>query len=392
MDNLLLDKHKSDPAWAEVMRLYSGLFDTQDERETFILDVAEEDILLAAECKTSSVEVEEKIVDIFIRKIEIDFSFKKIQIFNAILVLLELRGFETLMVILTYISIEPTRNRRKKRKKSTDFIPFNQEKDYYILKRDDLKNIIYLTSKESLNHLIYILSKHTKYWNLIFTIFNYLNFTNLKLQNIDIQSFILKIQDSNQYELKKYYPQVIVIICIYDLPIELFNVQFINECFSLFLKYRCKSIEIFENFILSEYKFLRNKFSTNYINENLIIDNIISSPKQKNSKIKMLEILEVNIQKDLSFYKKIFTNSSSDIVMCSIKNIIPSRIFVKIESETRPASIYIGELTNQRLLNINDFEYNGEKLHIGQKLVAKVISIDEQGRINLSLKQVQNGE
>jgi len=54
MDNNLLEKHKNDPAWAEVMRLYSGLFDTQDERETFILDVAEEDTSLATECKLSS--------------------------------------------------------------------------------------------------------------------------------------------------------------------------------------------------------------------------------------------------------------------------------------------------------------------------------------------------
>ena len=61
MDNNLLEKHKNDPAWAEVMRLYSGLFDTQDERENFILDLAEADILLAAECKTSSVIDERKL-------------------------------------------------------------------------------------------------------------------------------------------------------------------------------------------------------------------------------------------------------------------------------------------------------------------------------------------
>lgn len=59
MDKDLLQKHQNDPAWAEVIRLYSGLFDTQDEREDFILDLADKDILLAAECKTSSV-VEEK--------------------------------------------------------------------------------------------------------------------------------------------------------------------------------------------------------------------------------------------------------------------------------------------------------------------------------------------
>lgn len=33
MDKDLLQKHQNDPTWAEVIRLYSGLFDTQDERK-----------------------------------------------------------------------------------------------------------------------------------------------------------------------------------------------------------------------------------------------------------------------------------------------------------------------------------------------------------------------
>ena len=37
-----------------------------------------------------------------------------------------------------------------------------------------------------------------------------------------------------------------------------------------------------------------------------------------------------------------------------------------------------------------DFECNGEKLHIGQKLIAKVTGIDEKFGIQLSLKQVLN--
>jgi len=81
--------------------------------------------------------------------------------------------------------------------------------------------------------------------------------------------------------------------------------------------------------------------------------------------------------------------SVGDIVECQIRNITFSRVFVKIEKETRPASIYIGELTNQKVANINDFEYNGMKIHIGQKLIAKVIRIDEKIGIQLSLKGVK---
>ena len=54
----LIEKHTNDPNWSEVLRLYSGLFDTQNERQDFILNLVERNILLAAKCKTSSVKSE----------------------------------------------------------------------------------------------------------------------------------------------------------------------------------------------------------------------------------------------------------------------------------------------------------------------------------------------
>lgn len=59
---------------------------------------------------------------------------------------------------------------------------------------------------------------------------------------------------------------------------------------------------------------------------------------------------------------------------------------MKIENETRRCSIYIGELSNSYIPNINDFKYKGEKLYIGQNLIAKVISIDKNYGIQLSIK------
>lgn len=50
MDKIALDKYKNDPAWAETIKLYSGLFDTDIERKDFILELADTDILLATEC------------------------------------------------------------------------------------------------------------------------------------------------------------------------------------------------------------------------------------------------------------------------------------------------------------------------------------------------------
>lgn len=65
MDKILLDKFKNDPAWAETIKLYSGLFDTEIERKDFIIDLAETDILLATECSKAeirgNVETEDKL-------------------------------------------------------------------------------------------------------------------------------------------------------------------------------------------------------------------------------------------------------------------------------------------------------------------------------------------
>jgi hypothetical protein len=99
----LLEKHKYDPSWAEVLHLYSGLFDTQNERENFIIDLAETDILLAAECKTSSVEGENKL-EINIVKKAIHFSQDKTNFErakNAFFALIELRRMNEIIPMLS---------------------------------------------------------------------------------------------------------------------------------------------------------------------------------------------------------------------------------------------------------------------------------------------------
>ena len=70
MENDFLIKYKDDPSWAEVIRLYSGLFDTQDEREDFILGIAETDIVLATECFNTSISKEIKTKELLMNKID----------------------------------------------------------------------------------------------------------------------------------------------------------------------------------------------------------------------------------------------------------------------------------------------------------------------------------
>jgi hypothetical protein len=67
MARIILDKYKNDPAWAETIKLYSGLFDTDIERKDFILEIADTDILLATECSntelTANSQTEESLKD-----------------------------------------------------------------------------------------------------------------------------------------------------------------------------------------------------------------------------------------------------------------------------------------------------------------------------------------
>lgn len=67
MAKILLDKYKNDPVWAETIKLYSGLFDTDIERKDFIIELADTDILLATECEKTefrvNTETEERLKD-----------------------------------------------------------------------------------------------------------------------------------------------------------------------------------------------------------------------------------------------------------------------------------------------------------------------------------------
>lgn len=98
---------------------------------------------------------------------------------------------------------------------------------------------------------------------------------------------------------------------------------------------------------------------------------------------------DINLFKTQIITKNIINIQVDDIVECKISNIIKTHIFVKIEEEKRSASILIKKVANEYIPDITQFEYNGEKLHKGQTLTAKVISIDEKHGIQLSLKQVK---
>ncbi len=271
MNNDLLQKHLNDPAWAEVIRLHSGLFDTQEERENFILDLAETDILLAVECKMSSVETESRMVDLLKSKIQIN-NTDDVCFVEKFMSIIEFRDWNALAKIFATQGIMKKKNKEKIKKNVLGVIP----------------KIVFLECYK------YCFSK---------------------IKDGQVNSWIMQV---------------------------------------LFQLYNFNANEI-----------------------QMIIE---ATPKRQYSKLNHLLRINKKYNRDIKV---------NNVYTCKVLIISHKRVFVKIENETRKASIYIGELTNQRLANIYDFECNSEKLHIGQKLKAKVISIDEKGRINLSLKQVK---
>ncbi|MBQ7544009.1 MAG: S1 RNA-binding domain-containing protein [Synergistaceae bacterium] len=75
--------------------------------------------------------------------------------------------------------------------------------------------------------------------------------------------------------------------------------------------------------------------------------------------------------------------SVGEIVDCTVEQIMPYGAFVRIAKNGRKGMIHISELSYSFVKNISDV------LNIGDKVQAKVIKIDERGRIDLSIKQTQ---
>lgn len=73
--------------------------------------------------------------------------------------------------------------------------------------------------------------------------------------------------------------------------------------------------------------------------------------------------------------------NTGDVVECIVEQIMPYGAFVKISDNGRKGMIHISELSYAFVKDIN------EVLKVQDKIKAKIIKIDERGRIDLSLKQ-----
>lgn len=71
-----------------------------------------------------------------------------------------------------------------------------------------------------------------------------------------------------------------------------------------------------------------------------------------------------------------------DIVKCKVTALKPFGAFVDLDG-THHGLIHISQITNGFVKDINDY------LSIGDEVTAKVMSIDENGKISLSIRAVQ---
>ena len=86
------------------------------------------------------------------------------------------------------------------------------------------------------------------------------------------------------------------------------------------------------------------------------------------------------------FYKKKGTPVIGDIVMCTVKKILPHSVFVSIdEYENREGMVHISEIAPGRIRKLRDYVIEGKTI------VCKVLNINQQGNIDLSLRRVGTG-
>ncbi len=82
------------------------------------------------------------------------------------------------------------------------------------------------------------------------------------------------------------------------------------------------------------------------------------------------------------FYKKKGKPTAGDLVVCTVKKILYHSVFVSIdEYENLEGMIYISEIAPGRIRNLRDYVIEGKRI------VCKVLEINIQGNINLSLRR-----
>jgi len=86
------------------------------------------------------------------------------------------------------------------------------------------------------------------------------------------------------------------------------------------------------------------------------------------------------------FYKKTGKPEVGDLVVCTVKKVLYHSVFVSLdEYKNLEGMIHISEIAPGRIRNLRDY------VKEGKTIVCKVLSINRQGNIDLSLRRVGSG-
>lgn len=87
------------------------------------------------------------------------------------------------------------------------------------------------------------------------------------------------------------------------------------------------------------------------------------------------------------FYKKKGLPEEGEILICTVKKVLPNSVFCDLdEYENKEGMIHISEIAPGRIRNIRDY------VEEGKKVICKVLEIDEQRHVNLSLRRVNSSQ
>ncbi len=86
------------------------------------------------------------------------------------------------------------------------------------------------------------------------------------------------------------------------------------------------------------------------------------------------------------FYKKKGKPEVGEVVICTVKRILLHSVFVSIDDyENLEGMVHISEIAPGRIRNLRDYVTEGKRI------ICKVLNINIQGNIDLSLRRVGNG-
>jgi len=75
-----------------------------------------------------------------------------------------------------------------------------------------------------------------------------------------------------------------------------------------------------------------------------------------------------------------------DLVLCTVKRIVGTTVFVNIEENEKEATIITSEIAPGRIRNLRDYVVPGKKI------ICKILNIDKTGNVHLSLRRVTEKE